>query len=227
MIKVQNLNQDFLLPGGKTLRVLHDLNLTLPSSKTIAIVGQSGSGKTTLLSLLAGLEAPTQGTVEVFGTRVDGLDEEGCSLFRARNIGIVFQNFQLLSHFSALANVALACKLSGMAGGLKLAQEELMRVGLGERLEHFPSRLSGGESQRVAVARALVTRPKLLLCDEPTGSLDPENAEAIISILLNAKETHNTTVLIVTHDMELAKRCDVQVTLSKGRVVHQSSQVII
>ena len=219
MIRLKNLTQDFLLPGGEKLRVLHDVNLSLPAAKTIAIVGQSGSGKSTLMSLMAGLERPTQGEIEVMGTRVDLLNEEKCSEFRAKNLGFVFQNFQLLAHFTALSNVALACRLAGIDGAKEKAEQELRKVGLSERMGHFPSRLSGGECQRVAIARALVTKPKLLLCDEPTGSLDPENAEVVFQMLLHAKETHNTTVLIVTHDTDLASKCDVQVELSKGRVI--------
>lgn len=206
------------MPGGSNLRVLHDITLTLPARKTIAIIGASGSGKSTILSLLAGLERPTTGQIEILGHALHALSEEKISAFRSRHLGFVFQNFQLISHFDALTNVALAAQLAGTVQARTKAKHELERVGLGERLHHLPTTLSGGECQRVAVARALVKKPEILLCDEPTGNLDPDTAAQIFDLLLATRETHNTTVIIVTHDRDLAKRCDIQVQINKGSI---------
>jgi putative ABC transport system ATP-binding protein len=218
MITIKNLTQEFLLPDRSSIRVLDGINLSLPKHKTIAVVGASGSGKSTLLALLAGLERPTSGEVTVLGHPLSTLSEEDLSSFRARHLGFVFQNFQLIAHFDALTNVALAAQLCGLDNPYQRAKIELERLGLGERLHHQPTRLSGGECQRVAIARALVKSPEILLCDEPTGNLDPETADLVFELLLQTKDTRNTTLIIVTHDHDLARRCDVQITLSKGKV---------
>lgn len=217
-IIIHNLVQDFSLPDGSTIRVLDGLDLVLPLGRSIAIVGASGSGKSTLLALLAGLERPTAGSVTMLGHELGRMTEEALSAFRGRHIGFMFQNFQLLGHFDALMNVTLAAQLSGLSRPKERAREALEQVGLGHRLHHHPTRLSGGECQRVALARALVKNPEILLCDEPTGNLDPETARNIFDLMLGTQVTHGSTVILVTHDRELAARCDVKVGLRRGKV---------
>jgi putative ABC transport system ATP-binding protein len=217
-ITIEGLSQEFSLPDGSRLRVLDDVSFELPPRRATAIVGASGSGKSTLLSLMAGLEQPTSGRITVLGQCLQGLSEEELSSFRAKHLGFVFQSFQLINHFDALTNVALAAQICGLDHPRDRALQELERVGLKGRWNHTPLRLSGGECQRVALARALVKRPEILLCDEPTGNLDPNTAAQIFELLLQTRETHNTTVVLVTHDRDLAARCDGQITMSRGRL---------
>jgi len=207
MISLEAVGKDFLLPQAATLTILDDVTLTLPEKRSSAIVGRSGSGKSTLLSLLSGLERPTRGRIIVDGTNITSLSEAALSDFRATRVGIVFQSFHLLGHFTALANVLLAAELAGVSSPLARAREALAEVGLGDRMNHHPTRLSGGEQQRVAIARALVSRPRILLCDEPTGNLDPENAERVFSLLTSLCATHGTTLVLITHDVSLAAAC--------------------
>ena len=218
MIEVKNLCQDFLLADRARLRVLDDVTLRLPAGRSIAITGASGSGKSTLLSLMAGLERPTSGTVAVLEHDLGRLSEDELSAFRAKHLGFVFQNFQLMSHFDALTNVALAAQICGLDHPRQRARAALEQVGLANRLDHLPSRLSGGECQRVALARALIKKPEILLCDEPTGNLDPTTAEQIFELLMETRATHGATVILVTHDPDLAGRCDVRIVLHRGRV---------
>ncbi len=206
-----------------SLTILDDINLTVDSGETVAIVGASGSGKSTLLGLLAGLDVPTAGSVSIFGKDLFALDEDGRAALRAESVGFVFQSFQLLPHLNALENVLLPLELTGRspddASPVYAARLLLQRVGLGERLSHYPKYLSGGEQQRVALARAFVLRPPLLLADEPTGSLDARTGEAVIDLMFQLNRERGSTLLLVTHDPDIARRCGRQVELHAGRVV--------
>jgi len=205
--------------GDSELVILRDIDLTVTSGEALAIVGASGSGKSTLLALLAGLDTPTAGSVLLDGADLFALDEDARAELRGRAVGFVFQSFQLLPSLTALENVMLPLELAGREDAEAGAREILARVGLGERLHHYPKHLSGGEQQRVALARAFVVRPKLLLADEPTGSLDAESGEAVIALLFELNRESGTTLVLVTHDEQLAKRCQRAVRLAAGRVV--------
>jgi len=187
--------------------------------EAVAIVGASGSGKSTLLALLAGLDTPTSGTVELDGANLFELDEDARAELRGRTVGFVFQSFQLLPSLTALENVMLPLELADREDAESGAREILAHVGLGERLHHYPKHLSGGEQQRVALARAFVVQPKLLLADEPTGSLDAESGEAVIALLFQLNRESGTTLVLVTHDEQLAQRCTRTVRLAAGRIV--------
>ena len=205
--------------GDSDLVILRDIDLEITSGEAVAIVGASGSGKSTLLALLAGLDTPSAGSVEVEGTSLFDLDEDARAELRGRSVGFVFQSFQLLPSLTALENVMLPLELAGKEDVEKLSIEVLKRVGLGERLHHYPKHLSGGEQQRVALARAFVTRPKLLLADEPTGSLDSDAAAAVIGLLFEMNHEFRTTLVMVTHDESLARRCVRVVRLAAGKVL--------
>jgi putative ABC transport system ATP-binding protein len=218
MIELQGIRKTFLAPGGETLTVLEDIGFHLTRGSSLAIQGPSGSGKSTLLAILAGLERPTAGTVTVAGQRLDTLSERELSAYRARTLGFVFQTFHLLPHFSALQNVAIGAEIAGLPDALARSREALERVGLGERMGHLPAQLSGGECQRVAIARATVARPPILLCDEPTGSLDPRNADRVFTLLMDLHRDLGTTLVLVTHDQHLAPRMDTILRLERGRM---------
>jgi putative ABC transport system ATP-binding protein len=205
--------------GDSDLVILRDIELAVMPGEAVAIVGASGSGKSTLLALLAGLDTPTSGTVELDGASLFELDEDARAELRGRTVGFVFQSFQLLPSLTALENVMLPLELAGRADAEAAAREILARVGLGERLHHYPKHLSGGEQQRVALARAFVVRPKVLLADEPTGSLDAEAGEAVIELLFQLNREAGTTLVMVTHDEQLAQRCTRTVRLAAGRIV--------
>ncbi|MDA1118464.1 MAG: ATP-binding cassette domain-containing protein [Proteobacteria bacterium] len=205
--------------GDSDLVILRDIELAVMPGEAVAIVGASGSGKSTLLALLAGLDTPTAGTVLLEGADLFALDEDARAELRGRAVGFVFQSFQLLPSLTALENVMLPLELAGRADAQAAASEILARVGLAERLHHYPKHLSGGEQQRVALARAFVVRPKLLLADEPTGSLDAESGEAIIALLFQLNRESGTTLVLVTHDEHLARRCTRMVRLTAGRIV--------
>ena len=206
-----------------SLTILDDINLEIASGETVAIVGASGSGKSTLLGLLAGLDVPTRGEVRLFGADLFANDEDGRARLRARSIGFVFQSFQLLPHLSALENVLLPMELSGRTPdgqpAAAAAREMLARVGLGERLSHYPKTLSGGEQQRVALARAFVLRPPLLLADEPTGSLDARTGDAVIELMFELNRERGSTLVLVTHDPQIAARCGRRIEIQAGRIV--------
>ena len=206
-----------------SLTILDDINLTIAAGETVAIVGASGSGKSTLLGLLAGLDVPSSGTVRLFGDDLFARDEDGRAALRAQRLGFVFQSFQLLPHLNALENVLLPLELAGRAPDnadpVDAARALLNRVGLGERLSHYPKYLSGGEQQRVALARAFVMRPPLLLADEPTGSLDAHTGEAVIDLMFELNRERGSTLVMVTHDPDIARRCARQIELAAGRVV--------
>jgi len=186
--------------------------------EAVAVVGASGSGKSTLLGLLAGLDTPSSGSVRLDGADLFALDEDGRAALRARLLGFVFQSFQLLPALNALENVMLPLELAGEAGAESHAREMLTRVGLAERLRHYPKILSGGEQQRVALARAFVTRPKLLLADEPTGNLDAATGAGVIDLMFELNEQARTTLVLVTHDEAIARRCARQIRLVAGRI---------
>jgi putative ABC transport system ATP-binding protein len=204
--------------GDSDLVILRDIELEITRGDAVAVVGASGSGKSTLLAILAGLDTPSTGTVELDGTDIFKLDEDARSVMRGRTVGFVFQSFQLLPALSALENVMLPLELAGHADAARRCRDMLVRVGLGERLHHYPKHLSGGEQQRVALARAFVVHPKLLLADEPTGSLDAESGADIIDLLFQMNREYGTTLVMVTHDEELARRCKRIVRLAAGRM---------
>lgn len=199
------------------LDILDDVSFTVLQGQSVAITGASGSGKSTLLGLLAGLDQPSSGEVQLLGQSLSLLNEDGRAAFRARNVGFVFQSFQLLPNLNAIENVMLPLELAG-APAEEPARQMLSRVGLGARLYHYPSTLSGGEQQRVSIARAFVQRPVLLFADEPTGSLDETTGSTIIDLMFELAKQQNTTLVLVTHDPTLAARCDRQLVLHGGRV---------
>jgi putative ABC transport system ATP-binding protein len=203
-----------------TLTILHDIDFTLRPRESTAIVGASGSGKSTLLAIIAGLDLPTQGTVRLAGTDLFALDEDARAATRARQLGFVFQSFQLLGHLSALENVMLPLELLGQRDARAKAAEMLRRVGLDERLNHYPRTLSGGEQQRVALARAFVVEPAVLLADEPTGSLDFATGERVMELMFEMNRESGTTLVLVTHDRSIAQRCDRQLHIEAGRLVN-------
>lgn len=205
--------------GTQTLTILHDVSLSLPAGESLAIVGASGSGKTTLLSLLAGLDRATRGQVLLDGVDLGTLDEDGCARLRAGRVGFVFQSFQLLAGFTALENVMLPAELAGYADAPARARLALDSVGLSARLEHYPAQLSGGEQQRVALARAFCGEPAILFADEPTGNLDTETGARISELLFDLNHQRGTTLVLVTHDAQLAGRCTHQLRLRAGRVI--------
>jgi putative ABC transport system ATP-binding protein len=202
-----------------TLTILHDIDFSLQAQESAAIVGASGSGKSTLLALMAGLDLPTSGTVLLDGVDLFALDEDARAAVRAQKLGFVFQSFQLLANRTALENVMLPLELAGRHDARALATEMLQRVGLGERLRHYPRLLSGGEQQRVALARAFVVRPRVLLADEPTGSLDFATGETVMSLMFELNREIGTTLVLVTHDRAIAERCDRQLQIEAGRLV--------
>ena len=218
MVKAAGLSK--VVPNGaSTLAILHEIDLAVTAGEAVAIVGASGSGKSTLLGLLAGLDTPSAGSVHLDGVDLFALDEDGRAALRAKLLGFVFQSFQLLPALNALENVMLPLELAGTAGAGQLATAMLERVGLGERLRHYPKHLSGGEQQRVALARAFVMQPKLLLADEPTGNLDPDTGAGIIDLMFALNAAAGTTLVLVTHDDAIARRCQRQIRLHGGRIV--------
>ena len=202
-----------------TLEILQDIDFALRSRETVAIVGASGSGKSTLLSIIAGLDTPSQGTVRLAGHDLFAMSEDDRAALRAEKLGFVFQSFQLLGNLTALENVMLPLELAGRRQARKLATEMLARVGLAERLGHYPKVLSGGEQQRVALARAFVVQPAVLLADEPTGSLDFATGEKVMRLMFDLNRELGTTLLLVTHDRAMAERCMRSITIEAGRVV--------
>ena len=200
-----------------TLDILRDIDFSLNARQTLAIVGASGSGKSTLLAIMAGLDTPTQGTVLIAGQDLFVLNEDQRAALRAKHIGFVFQSFQLLAPLTALENVMLPLELSGHPSPKPVAKEMLARVGLSERLNHYPKVMSGGEQQRVALARAFVVKPDVLLADEPTGSLDHATGEKVMALMLDLNQELGTTLVLVTHDIALSQRCDQRLLIEAGQ----------
>lgn len=206
-----------------TLEILRDIDFALNARETAAIVGASGSGKSTLLSIIAGLDTPTGGTVRVAGQDIFALDEDARAALRARQVGFVFQSFQLLGNLTALENVMLPLELDGRKDARVAATEMLSRVGLSQRLNSYPKVLSGGEQQRVALARAFVVKPAVLLADEPTGSLDFATGEKIMELMFDLNREQGTTLVLVTHDRSIAARCDRRILIEAGRVAVEAA----
>jgi putative ABC transport system ATP-binding protein len=209
VVSLKNLSKTFS-QGEAAVKVFSELNLDVAAGETLAIVGPSGSGKSTLLSLIAGLDSPSQGDVVVLGKNLAVMSEKELAGLRRENIGIIFQQFNLFSHLSALENVALPLELADDKQALKKAEAALGKVGLSHRLTHFPHQLSGGENQRVAIARALVVEPKLLLADEPSGSLDQKTGDQVMELLFQLVRDSGTTLVLVTHNNDLALQCKKQ-----------------
>jgi putative ABC transport system ATP-binding protein len=218
ILNVQRLTKTYATAAGP-LTVLHEVSFSLPAGATCAIVGPSGSGKTTLLGLCAGLDQPSTGTVELAGRRIGGLTEDERALVRNECVGFVFQNFQLIPTLTALENVLVPLELRGNGVQEADAMELLARVGLGDRSGHYPVQLSGGEQQRVALARAFINRPRILFCDEPTGNLDGDTAHAMTDLIFGLNRERGTTLVLVTHDLELARRTQRILRLRNGAVV--------
>ena len=204
------------------VHILKNVDLTVHTGETVGLIGPSGSGKSSLLMLMGGLEQASSGKVDVLGQDLSILNEDALARFRRSHMGIVFQSFHLIPTMTALENVATPLELAGVKDAMERARAELAEVGLAERGGHFPAQLSGGEQQRVALARAAVLRPNILLADEPTGNLDGQNGSVIMDMLFSLREKHGSTLVLVTHDPVLAKRCDRIIALSDGRIVSQS-----
>lgn len=218
IIEVQGVTKQVTDATG-TLTILHEIGFTLQARESAAIVGASGSGKSTLLAIIAGLDVPTSGRVILAGTDLFALDEDQRAAVRGQQLGFVFQSFQLLGNLTALENVMLPLELMGRSDARRQATEMLQRVGLGERLRHYPKVLSGGEQQRVALARAFVVRPAVLLADEPTGSLDFATGETVMALMFELNREAGTTLVMVTHDPSIAARCDRQLRIEAGRLL--------
>jgi putative ABC transport system ATP-binding protein len=218
MIELREVSKT-VTSGSEPLTILHPLTTTIPRGQFVAIVGPSGSGKSTLLGLLAGLDAPTSGSVWIDGVDITRLDEDGLAKLRGEKIGFVFQFFHLIPSLTAHENVAVPMEIRGLSDAASRARALLEEVGLTGRAHHYPSQLSGGEQQRVALARALANDPPIVLADEPTGNLDTTNGRHIMEILRNIHRTRHTTLVLVTHDAELAAVADARITLRDGRVV--------
>lgn len=218
MLKVERLTKTYATATGP-LTVLHEVSFAVAPGTSMAIVGPSGSGKTTLLGLCAGLDQPTSGRVHLAGQAIDALDEDARARVRNAHVGFVFQNFQLIPTLTALENVLVPLELRGESGREAAGRELLDRVGLGERFDHYPMQLSGGEQQRVALARAFMNGPKILFCDEPTGNLDGDTAHTMIELIFGLNRERGTTLVLVTHDLELAGRCHRRLRLRSGAVL--------
>ena len=204
--------------GASRVEILKNISLDIAKGEAVALVGPSGSGKSTLLMTMAGLERPDSGQIRIQGTALDTLSEDALALFRGKTIGIVFQSFHLIPTMTALENVAVPLELAGRTDAYSRAKAELARVGLSTRLHHMPAQLSGGEQQRVAIARALAPDPAILVADEPTGNLDEANGRAIIELIFALRAERGATLVLVTHDADLARLCDRQIRLRSGEI---------
>jgi len=218
ILKTTNLKKE-VLSGNSPLVILDDINFELEEGKSLAIVGPSGSGKSTLLGLLAGLDTATSGELYLNGNALHNLDEEKRAKVRKDNVAFVFQSFELLPGLTALENVMLPSELKQASDAKKTATDYLKRVGLDDRLDHYPRQLSGGEQQRVAIARAFACEAKLLFADEPTGNLDPKTGEKVSDLLFEVNAETSNALIVVTHDLELASKCDEQIDLNEGKTV--------
>ncbi len=215
VLKITDLTKSYD-QGTATIDVLRGIDLRVAPGESVAIVGQSGSGKSTLLSLMAGLDRPSAGSIEMNQQRIETMDEMSLSRFRGQHIGIIFQQFHLMSSLNALENVLLPLEIAGIPHAKEKAEQALAKVNLSHRAHHLPHQLSGGECQRVAIARAFVVQPSLLLADEPSGNLDDDTGELVMDLLFNMVREHRMSMILVTHDMDLARRCDRLVQLKHG-----------
>jgi putative ABC transport system ATP-binding protein len=219
VLEARDLGKQVTSPEGR-LTILEGVSLAVAAGETVAVVGASGAGKSTLLALLAGLDEPTAGTVRLEGIELSALDEDGRAAVRARHVGFVFQSFHLVPSLTAIENVMLPLELAGRDDARTAARAVLQQVGLGPRIRHYPRQLSGGEQQRVAIARAFVTRPSVLFADEPTGNLDTMTGARVIELLFDLNAASGTTLVLVTHEREIARRCDRVIELDAGKMVH-------
>ncbi|WP_028375449.1 ABC transporter ATP-binding protein [Leeuwenhoekiella sp. MAR_2009_132] len=224
ILKISNLEKSYT-SGSKKLTVLEDINFSITEKETFSIVGPSGSGKTTLLGICAGLDKPDSGTVTLNGTVLSSLSEDERAALRNKYVGFVFQDFQLLATLTALENIAIPLELQGSKNALSKAKTLLEKVGLGDRGNHYPSQLSGGEQQRVALARAFANDPKILFADEPTGNLDAETGEKVVELLFELNKELGTTLVLVTHDMDLAKKTQNILTIKGGKIASLTNTV--
>ncbi|MDT0294292.1 ABC transporter ATP-binding protein [Mesonia ostreae] len=218
ILKINGLEKTYT-SGSKQLTVLQNISFEVEKGQTFSIVGPSGSGKTTLLGLCAGLDEPNSGVIELCGYTLSNLNEDECAELRNKEVGFIFQNFQLLPTLTALENVSVPLELQGAKDAASRAKELLEKVGLGNRTQHYPSQLSGGEQQRVALARAFSNRPSILFADEPTGNLDEETGEKVIQLLLELNKDAGTTLVIITHDLDLAARTQQILRLKGGQIL--------
>ena len=205
--------------GGHKVEILKSLDLTVPTGQFIAITGQSGSGKTTLLSLIAGLDTPNSGQIVIDDQDITKLDEDELALLRGKRFGFIFQNFHLIPTLTALENVVLSAELNNTPGASKKANDLLGTVGLGDRLHHYPAQLSGGEQQRLSLARAFINEPDIILADEPTGNLDSKNSDRIIELILDLHRVKQATIILVTHELHVAERSERILTLADGQII--------
>ena len=218
---MENLSKQVISPEG-SLTILSDVSFSIDKGDSVAVVGASGAGKSTLLALLAGLDLPTEGRVWLNGVNLTELDEDGRADVRAASVGFVFQSFHLVPSLNALENVMLPLELAGVDSPRQAAAEILSQVGLADRTSHYPAQLSGGEKQRVAIARAFATEPAVLFADEPTGNLDANTGDHVMDLMFELNRDSSTTLILVTHDRELAERCDRTIGLDAGRLVSDS-----
>ncbi len=221
VLQAENLTKIYK-SGNNELVVLDDVSFSAEQGTSLSIIGPSGSGKTTLLGLCAGLDIPTRGTISLMGFKLNKMDEDDRAYVRNQFVGFVFQNFQLLTTLTALENVMIPLELRGDKGVESKAKELLERVGLKDRMHHYPTQLSGGEQQRVAMARAFINSPKILFADEPTGNLDEENADHVTDLLFNLNKEEKTTLVLVTHNLELAKKTERILRMKGGRIIEES-----
>ncbi|MDP5085252.1 MAG: ABC transporter ATP-binding protein [Yoonia sp.] len=217
VLTISNVNLSLDGNAGR-VDILHDISLEVAEGETLGLVGPSGSGKSSLLMLMGGLEQASSGKIMALGQDLTAMNEDQLALFRRDNMGVVFQSFHLIPTMTALENVATPLELAGAKDAFARAEAELRAVGLGDRIDHYPSQMSGGEQQRVALARASAPRPRILLADEPTGNLDETNGQAIIDLLFDLRDRHGATLIMVTHSAELANRCNRVVRLRDGRI---------
>jgi putative ABC transport system ATP-binding protein len=218
IIRLEDVRLNLVSDAGE-VNILRGIDLTVEAGETVGLIGPSGSGKTTLMMVIGGLERPTSGRVAIAGTDFRGLGEDALARFRRDRVGIVFQAFHLVPTMTALENVAIPLEFAGRGDAFERARDGLEAVGLGHRISHYPGQLSGGEQQRVALARAFAAGPKLLLADEPTGNLDQATGRKVVDLMLQLRERHGTTLVLITHDPALAQRCDRIVEMADGRIV--------
>lgn len=221
IIRIKDLSFNLKSAAGN-VNILKKINLSISKGQTISLVGPSGAGKTSMIMLIAGLEKVSSGSINILGKEISSLSEDELAAFRLDNIGIIFQNYYLIPTMTAIQNVSLPLELKGEKNWRQKALDALNAVGLKERAEHFPSQLSGGEQQRVAIARAFVTNPKIILADEPTGNLDSENGKKVMDLLFSMNTKHKTTLILITHDQKIAKRCKKHIHILDGKLANDN-----